>query len=391
MEKKLPLKILNQSKKNCCGCSACSSVCSKGCIKMQPDMEGFEYPQIDIDKCVGCHLCEEVCPFLNEKGELTPMIDYAALNIDEEIRGNSSSGGVFYSIAEKVLLQKGIVFGAQFDEHWSVMHTYIEDMDELPKYMGSKYVQSHMGGGNYKKVRDFLHEGRYVLFSGTPCQIAGLKSYLKKDYEKLLTIDFICHGVPSPKVWYKYVSELSSIKHIGNISFRDKSEGWSHFSLKIDDKKSNEIYKSIFQNDPYMQLFLNNYILRPSCYDCKVRKGKSGSDITLADFWNIQNVMPEKYDDKGISLVLCNTEKGRKILCANGIELHVVNHNEIIKYNKAWYESYQPPYNRDEIISELLCSKVKNVFIKHFHPELLLKNRVKNLISRVRNKVKRYF
>lgn len=192
-------------KHNCCGCSACANVCPKTCIAMSTDEEGFLYPVVDMSVCVGCGLCEKVCPFLTELRPKKPKNTYAAINPNEEERLRSSSGGIFTLLAQETLKAGGVVFGAAFDGDWSVKHIGIENIKELPKLQGSKYVQSKIGN-SYKKAKQLLDKDIPVLFSGTTCQIAGLLKYLRKEYEKLLTVDVICHGVPSPRIWQDVVS-----------------------------------------------------------------------------------------------------------------------------------------------------------------------------------------
>jgi coenzyme F420-reducing hydrogenase beta subunit len=195
-------------KTDCCGCNACVQSCPKDCITMQEDNEGFLYPAIDLETCIDCSLCEKVCPEIHQKEVRKPLQVYAAKNRNEEVRLQSSSGGIFTLLAEKIIEEHGVVFGARFDENWAVIHDYTETIEGLASFRGSKYVQSRIGE-TFSQAKQFLKSGRKVLFSGSPCQIAGLKLFLKKDYENLLTIDFVCHGVPSPKVWRKYIMQLS--------------------------------------------------------------------------------------------------------------------------------------------------------------------------------------
>ena len=198
------IDILN--KKDCCGCSACVQKCPKQCISLKEDNEGFLYPQVNQQECISCGICKKVCPIINPNEKRTPLQIYAAINKNEEIRRQSSSGGIFTLLSEEILKEGGVVFGARFDENWEVKHDYTENVKGLVNFRGSKYVQSRIED-NYKKVETFLKQGRKVLFSGTPCQIAGLKRFLSKEYDNLLTVDFICHGVPSPKVWRLYLYE----------------------------------------------------------------------------------------------------------------------------------------------------------------------------------------
>lgn len=196
--------IYIKDKKDCCGCSACVQRCPKQCISLHEDAEGFLYPNVDENICIGCGLCEKVCPVVNQSDEHEPLAVYAAMNPDESIRMQSSSGGVFTLLAEKVLAEGGVLFGACFNERWEVVHDFVETKEELARFRGSKYVQSKVGD-TFRLAEDFLKQGRTVLYSGTPCQIAGLKLFLRKSYDNLLAVDFICHGVPSPGVFRTYL------------------------------------------------------------------------------------------------------------------------------------------------------------------------------------------
>lgn len=193
-------------KSKCTGCSACVQRCPKQCISFEEDSEGFYYPQVNLSLCINCGLCEKVCPVLQQDKPRNPVIVYAAKNSNLSTRLASSSGGIFALLAETILRQNGVVFGARFDNEWNVIHDYTESLDGLSVFLGSKYVQSKIGN-TYKYAERFLKEGRKVLFSGTPCQIVGLKKYLRKDYDTLLTVDFVCHGVPSPMIWRDYLNE----------------------------------------------------------------------------------------------------------------------------------------------------------------------------------------
>lgn len=320
-------------KKNCCGCGACVQKCPKSCIKFQIDEEGFFYPQVDERLCVNCGLCEKVCPILSPLSINTPISTYALKNTKERIRMESSSGGVFSLMAEDIINDGGVVFGAKFDEKWQVVIGFTETIKGIVDFRGSKYVQSRIDN-SYKDCEKFLKQGRKVLFSGTPCQIAGLRNFLKKSYPLLYTVDIICHGVPSPKVWWLYLNEILkdeatkndssiSIESIKKIEFRNKQEGWRkyHFVLTFEeicgrDKKQVSL-SSVYQDDLYMKAFLQNLILRPSCYECKFRDGRCHSDISLADFWAANAVMPQFDDDKGVSAVLVNSQKGQQLLNLN--------------------------------------------------------------------------
>lgn len=305
--------ITIKEKKKCCGCAACATICPHHVLTMKADNSGFLYPIVNNKKeCTNCGLCERVCPILHENEERIPTYSYAIKNNDEEVRKKSSSGGVFTAFAKRTIEEDGIVYGASFDEQWSIKHIGITKKEDLHHLQGSKYVQSNTFG-IYKDIKEKLQEGISVLFTGTPCQVAGLKHYLQKEYENLTTIDIICHGVPSPKIWKDYLSEVTNRYKlpIVHIDFRNKVTGWKdyHFVINFadlateDNKKRGHIICHHHDNI-YMQLFLNDYILRPSCHSCMFRKGKSGSNYTLGDYWGIQNVNADFDDDRGISLLL---------------------------------------------------------------------------------------
>lgn len=306
-----------KNKQDCCGCSACTQRCPKQCITMAEDEEGFLYPQVDTSKCVDCHLCEKVCPVINKYEARTPLNVYAAKNSDDEVRLQSSSGGIFTLLAEQTIKDGGVVFGACWDKDWNVKHDYAECLDDLAKFRGSKYLQSVIGD-TYIKAEQFLKASRKVMFTGTPCQIAGLKHFLRKEYDNLLAVEVICHSVPSSGVWQQYLIEKlqtlgwnkSDIRH---ISFRSKATGWKGYSFMIENKDGN-VFWELGSKNAFMRGFLANLYTRPSCKKCPAKQLKSGSDITLGDFWGINSLMPEIDDDKGVSVVIVNTEKGRETI-----------------------------------------------------------------------------
>lgn len=319
-------------KKRCCGCAACVQRCPKHCIHMKEDSEGFLYPEVDKSLCIDCGLCEKVCPFLHQDAPIEVHAVRAVKNRNESERMNSSSGGVFIALARAVIEENGVVFGAVFDEKWEVKHTSTDTIEGVYPMMGSKYLQSRIEHA-YEEAESFLKQGRKVLFTGTPCQLTGLRKYLRKDYPNLLAVDFLCHGVPSPKVWRKYLNELTTrqgggknsvLSHpiggkrtIRSIGFRSKSSGWKKFSFALtlseasaDGEQNTVLLSRIHREDPYMKVFLSDIILRPSCYACKCKNGVSHSDLTIADYWGINQLMPDFDDDKGVGLVLVNTSKG---------------------------------------------------------------------------------
>lgn len=315
-------------KHDCCGCSACVQRCPKQCISLKEDEEGFLYPKVNIDECIDCHLCEKVCPWLNRSDKLQPLEVLAVKNRNEEERMASSSGGVFIAIAKKVIERGGVVFGAVFDDNWEVVHTYSETIDGVKPMMGSKYVQSRMGDC-YREAENFLKSGREVMFTGTPCQITGLHKFLRKEYSNLLSVDFLCHGVPSPGVWRRYLCESvyktdNNKDKITGIEFRNKNVGgWKNYSFLVKGKtglndENKILYSESHDKNAYMRGFLSDIYLRPSCYSCKCKNGISHSDITIADFWGINIQAPDFDDNKGVGLVLVNTQRGKELFdCLN--------------------------------------------------------------------------
>ena len=279
--------IIIDDKTKCSGCHACANACPKNCISMVSDEEGFWYPQVNKEKCIDCGLCEKVCPIIHkwQSDDSLTTTAMAAINLNEEIRLKSSSGGIFTLIAEKIIDQGGVVFGAAFsDDFKSVQHICVDNIADLDKLRGSKYVQSKIGD-TYKQAKEYLDSGRKVLFSGTPCQIGGLYSYLRKPYENLLTQDIICHGVPSPMVWEKYVEEherkISS--KANKVTFRNKKNGWKAYSVFIGFENRKQYLKE-HSADMYIKAFLSDICLRPSCFDCQFKGIKRHADITLTDF-----------------------------------------------------------------------------------------------------------
>ncbi len=345
-------------KSDCSGCGACHNICPVNAIKMRADEEGFVYPVIDNSICVKCNKCNNVCPSLIERSQsdTEETKAYWAINIDEKIRSESSSGGVFSVLAEKTLENGGIVFGAAMsDDMRSVNHIFVKNEDHMYKLRGSKYIQSDIAD-TYRTVRKYLNKNVEVLFSGTPCQVEGLLSFLGKDYENLFCVDFICHGVPSVKVWNKYVDFIEG-KHKSktkSVNFRSKMYGWHLFSVSI--SFENEIeYTSKPSNDLFIKTFSNNICLRPSCYECKFKKINRQSDITLADFWGVEKLIPEIDDDKGISFIMVHSEKGRYVLesIKNRIRLGEVDIDLSLKYNSAAIKSVTINKNRKYFFKNL--------------------------------------
>lgn len=386
-----------QDKNQCCGCAACVQRCPKQCISLYEDIEGFLYPEVDASICIDCGLCEKVCHELHSYDERKPLNVYAAINKDEKVRLESSSGGIFFLLAEKTISESGVVFGARFDEQWQVTLDYAETIEDVRPFMGSKYVQARTGT-SYRDAEKFLKEGRKVLFSSSPCQIAGLHHYLRKEYDNLTTVDFVCHGVPSPKVWSRYIREVvSAVKNINDIKFRNKSNGWKKFNFVLSYDKENKVTSlySYHQQNHYMRAFLSDMILRPSCHDCKAKCGRSHSDITIADFWGINREIPELDDDKGTGLVLVNTERGYASIDWNNVRCVKTQLEVASRYNAGLSPITKPHPKRNQffalldesdsvidLINQCLRPSFKRrVKIRIDKCKLLIKNMLRNVIG----------
>ena len=350
----------------CSGCSSCASICPKHCIRMLEDKEGFIYPIVNASDCIDCGLCEKVCHELNPFEERKPQKVYAAINKDEKIRLKSSSGGIFYLLAEKTIAEGGVVFGARFDEQWQVVIDYAETMEGVKAFMGSKYVQARMDTAYTDAIR-FLTEERKVLFSGTPCQIAGLHHFLRKQYDNLLTVDIICHGTPSPKVWSRYLDEVVTAgrKAINDVQFRNKSNGWKTFNFTMEYNKDEQTVSlcSHHQQNLFMRAFLRDMILRPSCYQCQAKSGRSHSDITIADFWGINTEIPDMDDDKGTGLVLVNTNKGQASLGWSKTNHKETTAEVALRHNPSYSRSVAAHPRRNEFFACLDETESVNALI----------------------------
>lgn len=359
----------------CCGCTACASICPKGAITMVPDALGFMYPEVSNSLCIDCGLCESICPFSNQGTKKVPLRILAAKNSDSTIRDTSSSGGLFTLLAHKTISEKGVVFGARFDEKWNVVHDYTETVEGLAAFRGSKYVQSDVMD-TFRQARDFLEGGRHVLYSGTPCQIAGLKKFLRKEYERLLTVDVVCHGVPSPVVWQKYLKETTPEGYtITEINFRSKTSGWKTFCVEIESEKNGikHIFRKVFSKDSYMSAFMSNLSLRPSCFRCPAKSGKSGSDITLGDFWGIEDILPEFDDDRGCSLVFANTDKGQEVIDNLDIVSYNCCYDSALAHNPSIVYPVHKPINYDFFMHKVNKSGFIKALIDTESPSLIKK------------------
>lgn len=313
----------------CYGCGACVSKCPTGYLTMEADENGFFYPQFGSKNfCVKCNQCETVCPVLQYRNAERKQPDvYAAYALDETIRLESSSGGIFYVLAMHHLRQGGVVCAAAYDKNFAVRHICITSPEKLPQLQGAKYAQSDLGS-SFRDIKAYLDRGTPVLFCGTPCQVEGLKAFLGKEETFLICVDFVCHGVPSPSVWkayyhYRIDRDSAGTKPV-RIEQRSKVLGWSHYRYATRFTYPQDTYVTIpSHEDLFMRLFIKNCISRKSCSLCKFKGCNRRSDITLGDFWGIWDIAPEMDDDKGTSLVLVHSIAGRELLTQVQAELMV--------------------------------------------------------------------
>lgn len=365
----------------CTGCMACVNICKHEAIQIIQDQEGFYIPNINQEKCVDCGICQKQCPVKSSVITNQPIAAYSGWIKNENIRKQSSSGGAFTAISIPILKDKGIVFGACLNQNQIVEHVFIENENDLSILQGSKYVQSNIKY-TYQQAKYFLQLNRKVLFSGTPCQIAGLKNFLKRDYDNLITVDLICHGVPSPKVfeeWKTWFKEQYKLSDISSIRFRAKEKSWIYFNMDINGtNKSGKCFRYIgpYYKDAWIRGFLRDYFLRPSCHRCQYAKLSRCSDITIADWWGYK---PEKgeskdYESKGVSLILCNTLKGNKYFsdqCMKNMFLRRRTIEEALKTNKSLREPYKESDLRTMFWQDYFIFPFHEVVKKYLYPETM--------------------
>lgn len=378
--------------KECSGCFSCLQKCPQNAIVSYENEEGFKYPLIDKNKCVNCGICLKVCPQLRKsppKEEKYPKA-FAMFNKKDDELIESSSGGVFSVLARYVLEKNGIIYGAAYDDKLKVMHMSVSQINELHKLRSSKYVQSDLKNV-FLDVEQKLKEGKVVLFTGTPCQIAGLKAFLIKEYDKLYTCDLVCHGVPSPKLFEVYIEYLNKKfkSKVSAYNFRAKERsGWG-----LESKVTTVDGKIRFLDarlDPYYSNFLNGNIYRENCYNCKYANCNRESDITLADYWGIKKIHPEMYSKKGRSLVLINNKKGENLIEKVRDELEVISTNLkfAIKNNKNLEEATMRPKIRDDIYIGINSLEPTNFINKRLKVKYSFKTLIKACIPvKIKNKI----
>jgi len=382
--------VINNQYEECVGCNACVQACPRSCIGMKINHEGFWYPYIDESLCVNCGLCKEACPVNNDNLSQNRAIPLAfgAKNLDEGIRMRSSSGGVFSILANCILEKGGVVFGAVFNDCMRLQHVMVDGANDLDKLRGSKYVQSDTMDA-FLEVKRELDSGKYVLFSGTPCQVAGLYSFLDYDYRKLLTCDLICHGVPSPRLYEDYLVNIERQKSLRIIDhrFRDKTRGWKKPSVVLHLENGTKEIR-LFKNDSFTIAFSKNISLRMSCYRCKFSRIPRVADITLADFWGVSDYYLGLDDDKGTSLVLINSDKGESWFntCSDRMIFKQVDLERALKNNKNATGSVKLPVLRDKFFNDYTTRGYEFVERKYMRPYPIIYRavmKVKNMVMRM--------
>lgn len=298
------------NKTDCCGCGACAQACPKGCIVMAPDEEGFLYPRVDHESCINCGLCRRTCPVLSPVDKIDfNGITYIVQHKDDTVRRESTSGGAFTAIAEQVIRQGGSVWGVVTDKSFKVRHSRVDTESGLSCFRGSKYCQSETDG-IFTEIRRELEQGNHALFSGTPCQVEGLLSFLGKEYDNLITTDVVCRGVPSPLVFEKYIAyQRQKSGTFDRVVFRDKYNGYSHTTMSLY-RDGECLYHNGLEYDPMLKLFFKSLISRPSCGKCAFKKAERVSDFTLWDCFNVGDLEKNFDDNKGTSNLMINTKKG---------------------------------------------------------------------------------
>lgn len=356
--------ILFQRKENCCGCGACRAACPRHAITMEKDIYGFRYPVIASELCISCGICRKVCAYQQKRENSSPRKVYALSSKNTDILQKSSSGGVFSGIAERLIEEGGVVFGAAFIKEQgelTVRHCSAMTKKELKKQLGSKYVQSDLGD-TFAVAKDYLEKGKKVLYSGTPCQIAGLKAYLGTDYDNLLTMDLVCHGVPSNSMFREYLkSEEARIEApIEDLKFRDKDYGWG-LNAKLYYRSRGEVQSSVIPSyeSSYYELFLKGEIYRHNCYECPYANEHRPADLTIGDFWGIEEEHPEYLQptgmlsqSAGISMLMINSRKGEVFFeqCKSLFWYYPSTFENASRHNEQLKHPSFPGKNRDMIL-----------------------------------------
>lgn len=385
--------------KQCSGCGACVQICPKHCIEMKADKYGFNYPYMKQDDCINCNLCEKICPISKNDNINFKQSSYAAINNNDEDLLTSASGGVFGAIAEYILDLNGVVYGCAWQDKLQAEHIRVTNKKDLQKLKGSKYVQSDIKN-TFKEAKNDLDINNWVLYSGTPCQIAGLKSYLRKDYEKLITVDIICHGVPSQIIFNDYIKGLEDYTgtNITNIDFRSKSnKNWGLSGTYTGTyKKTNKSFVKNFNyfDNYYYFYFLKGYIYRESCYSCNYANLNRPGDFTIGDFWGAESFKLPFKAQNGCSLIIVNTSKGKNIIESFKINKVEIDLESARKFNKQLSEPTKVHEDRLLILDSMLNNSFSHnnkYFKKKFKRELFfgrlkyaIPAKIKNILNIIR-------
>ena len=362
-------EMIIANRADCSGCSACANICPKNAIEMTRDAEGFSYPKINPELCIKCGRCDATCPALNFKANIIDDFPktFVATYDDDKILRHSSSGGVFTALSEIILRDGGIVFGAAFDKKWRVVHTSAENLDELEALRRSKYAQSQIGDV-YRQAKKSLEAGKKVLFSGTPCQCVGLKHFLGKDYDNLLTVEIICHGVPSPGIWENYIGAMDDAHEVAYVNFRSKRNGWGS-NIEIDFFDRGFYFRSNGK-DPYGKNFLDGLSERLSCHRCKFKFPNGQADLTLGDAWGVQNFAPEMFDNRGTSVIFIHTAKGNSFFERTNLIKRQVAFPNAAMENRAFIMALSADPRREIFFNETAnCTDKVAVMGKYFYQD----------------------
>ena len=358
-------------KSKCTGCTACKQICPHNAIDMQFDECGHSYPNVNYELCVNCGLCEKICPILR-KDKLPKDVDldslpvFSVFNKDADVRKRSTSGGIFSLIAEYVINKKGRVYASRFDENYHIFHDCFDSIEQIDPFRGSKYAQSDLKNV-FREIRDDLKTGKTVLFVGAPCQVAGLKSFLLKPYENLITCDFVCMGISSPVIWEEYLDAYWSKESIKRIFFKDKRDGWHNWKFLVEDTAGEHLTLGV--KDPFFFSYLYHISFRPSCMQCSFRTCRRVSDFTLADCWGIDKVNPLFDDNKGCTALILQSEKAKEIFETIKDFMNVLDYD--IKYVKT-----HNPY---------ITKKIENHFLQPVFYKIYKKNGAKDALNYVLN------
>lgn len=377
------------NKKECTGCGACYNICPTDAIKMKTDKTGFLYPVIDENKCIECNKCTNACPILNipKIKDVILTNKYIARISNKDDLLKSTSGGIFYAVAEYVIKNDGVVFGVVIDEEFSIYHKSADKLSELEAFRGSKYVQSDTKN-TFREAKKTLEENKLVLYSGTPCQIAGLRKFLNKDYDKLICVDIFCRSVASPLLFEKYIEMKSGeLGNINKVKFRDKSRGYDYPCMMIEYKKGKKtkVYKRGSESDEWLRLFLSNEGDRPSCKDCIVTRTGYFGDITIGDYNSSKN-LPERWkDNSGVSLIIVNTKKGLEII--NNLE--IISKKEILDFKEK--NSPRPAsiqgdkFDKDLFYKDAKVLSGKSFFDKYYKetPKVIIIRYIREITHRI--------